>query len=143
MEDEELLKIKPDRSTWTWADRMPKLEALLNEIGATTPCVNEFAPPYPDAVKATALTEADLGATLDKGTSGNLGPRTWVLAEITEAVQPAISLTLLESGLPVVCAVALPNLPRNSMSGEKLLRMTVSFDGQSGAVRCPPPCVVH
>ena len=108
---------------------------LINEIGATTPCVNEFDPPYPDAVKATALTEADLGALLDKGNGGNLGPRTWVLAPITEAVQPAVSLTLLESGLPVVCAVALPNLPRNSMSGEKLLRMTVSFDGQSGAVR--------
>ena len=40
---------------------------LINEIGATTPCVNEFDPPYPDAVKATALTEADLGALLDKG----------------------------------------------------------------------------
>jgi len=66
-----------------------------------------------------------------------LGPRTWVLSPVAEAEQPAISLSLLEYGRPVVCAIALPNLPRNSMSGEKLLRMTVSFDGQSGAV--PPP----
>ena len=37
-------------------------------------------------------------------------------------------------GRPVVCAVAMPQLPRNSMGGEKLLRMMVSYDGQSGAV---------
>ena len=39
------------------------------------------------------------------------------------------TVALLEFGQPVVCAVALPSLPRNAMSGEKLLRMTVSFDG--------------
>lgn len=81
--------------------------------------------------------EAGLAAALTRNVRAGLGPRTWVLSPVAEAEQPAISLSLLEYGRPVVCAIALPNLPRNSMSGEKLLRMTVSFDGQSGAV--PPP----
>ena len=108
---------------------------IINELGATTPCVNSFEPPYPDAVKATEVSASDLPALLDKGLGTTLGPRTWLLAPITEAAQPAVSLTLLEFGRPVVCAVALPKLPRNAMSGEKLLRMTVSFDGQSGALK--------
>ena len=119
------------------ADAQKAALELINEIGATTPCVNAFDPPYPEAVKPCELTEADLGATLDKGNAKGVGERTWVLAPITAVEQPAVSLTLLEFGQPVMCAVALPALPRNSMSGEKLLRMTVSFDGQNGAVRPP------
>lgn len=110
---------------------------LVNEIGATTPCVNEFEPPYPVPVPATALTEETLQTTLAKGGQEAIGPRTWLLAPIAEATYTAISLTLLEFGQPVVCAVAMPSLPRTSIGGEKLLRMTVSFDGQAGAV--PPP----
>ena len=109
---------------------------LCNELGVTNPCVNNYEPPYPDPVAPTQLDEAGLKAALDKG-AGVLGPRTWLLAPVVEAAQPALSLTLLEGGQPVVCAIALPNLPRNSMSGEKLLRMMVSYDGQSGAVAPP------
>jgi len=111
--------------------------ALANELGATTPCVNAFVPPYPDPVATLETDEAGLAVALTRNVRAGLGPRTWVLSPVAEAEQPAISLSLLEYGRPVVCAIALPNLPRNSMSGEKLLRMTVSFDGQSGAV--PPP----
>lgn len=112
--------------------------ALINELGATTPCVNTYLPPYPDAVRATELKdEAALSATLDKGSASGVGPRTWVLAPVTDVEQPAVSLSLLEGGVAVVCAIALPKLPRNSMDSEKLLRMTVSFDGQSGAVTPP------
>ena len=68
-----------------------------------------------------------------------LSPRTWLLAPVVEAAQPAVSLTLLDMGRPVVCAIALPNLPRNSMGGEKLLRMMVSYDGQSRLGRKWPP----
>jgi 3'(2'), 5'-bisphosphate nucleotidase len=110
---------------------------LINEEGANTPCVNSFEPPYPEAVKETQLSGSDVGATLDKGAAKSLSARTWVLAPIVEADQPAVSLTLMEGGQPVVCAVALPTMLRNAMSGDKLLRMTVSFDGQSGAL--PPP----
>ena len=109
---------------------------LINELGATTPCVNAYEPPYPDAVKATELSADTLTATLGKVKGMTFGPeRTWLLAPIIETAQPAISLTLLEFGRPVVACVALPKMPRNAMDGEKLLRMTVSFDGQSGALR--------
>lgn len=130
--------IASESSSLADEDALKAALELVNEIGATTPCVNDFVTPYPDPVQATACNEiADLKATLDKGASTVIGERSWVLAPITDAVQPSVSLTLLEGGQPVVCAVALPNLPRNSMAGEKLLRMTVSFDGQSGAL--PPP----
>ena len=109
---------------------------IINELGATTPCVNSYEPPYPDAVRATELSADTLTATLEKVKGMTFGPeRTWLLAPIIETAQPAISLTLLEFGRPVMCAVALPKMPRNAMSGDKLLRMTVSFDGQSGALR--------
>lgn len=116
---------------------------LCNELGAAQPCVNDFDPPYPKPVAATKLDAAALAAALERGSKAEaLPPRTWVLAPITEAAQPAISLTLLEYGRPVVCAVALPSLPRNSMSGDKLLRMKVSYDGQSGAVTPPAGCLM-
>ena len=119
-------------------DELKAVVELINEIGETEPCVNKFEPPYPVAVKATKLTETELGTTLDMGNAAGVGARTWLLAPVDTSVAiPAISLTLLEFGRPVLCTVALPNCPRNAMSGEKLLRMTVSFDGQSGAVAPP------
>jgi len=62
MEDEDLLKIKPDRTTWTWADRMPLLEAKLKELGATD--ANTYVPPPPDAGKWTMrpMTEEERAA---------------------------------------------------------------------------------
>ena len=110
---------------------------LINELGATNPCVNNYIDSYPEPVPPTTLDPAGLGAALERSaaTVGQpLSPRAWLLAPITEAKQSAISLTLLDMGRPVVCAVAMPQLPRNSMGGEKLLRMMVSYDGQSGAV---------
>lgn len=121
------------------ADTQKAALELINELGATNPCVNAFDPPYPEPVRAAALAdEAEIGAKLDLGKATGIGPRTWVLAPVTtDSEQAAVSLTLIEYGHPVVCAVALPDLPRNAMSGDKLLRMTVSFDGQSGAVAPP------
>jgi len=110
---------------------------LINELGVTNPCVNGYIDFYPEPVPPTTLDAAGLGATLERGAARvgqPLSPRTWLLAPIVEAKQAAISLTLLDMGRPVACAIALPNLPRNSMGGEKLLRMMVSYDGQSGAV---------
>jgi len=116
---------------------------LCNQLGATQPCVNEFDPPYPKPVAAAKFDAATLSAALERGCAVTaLSPRTWLLAPVAEAAQPAISLTLLEYGRPVVCAVALPSLPRNSMRGEKLLRMMVSYDGQSGAVAPPVGCLM-
>jgi len=115
---------------------------LINELGATNPCVNNYIDSYPEPVPPTTLDPAGLGAALERSaaTVGQpLSPRTWLLAPITEAKQSAISLTLLDMGRPVMCAVAMPQLPRNSMGGEKLLRMMVSYDGQSGAV-APAAC---
>jgi 3'-phosphoadenosine 5'-phosphosulfate (PAPS) 3'-phosphatase len=111
---------------------------LCNELGATNPCVNGYIDYYPEPVKPTELDAAALGAALERGAVVQpLSPRTWLLAPVAEAAQTALSLTLLDMGRPVVCAIALPNLPRNSMGGEKLLRMMVSYDGQSGAVAPP------
>jgi hypothetical protein len=110
---------------------------LINELGVTNPCVNGYIDFYPEPVPPTTLDAAGLGATLERSAARvgqPLSPRTWLLAPIVEANQAAISLTLLDMGRPVACAIALPNLPRNSMGGEKLLRMMVSYDGQSGAV---------
>ena len=36
MEREELLKIKPNKEDWTWADLMPETEAVFKRIGAQT-----------------------------------------------------------------------------------------------------------
>jgi hypothetical protein len=65
MEDEELLKIKPDRSTWTWADRMPKLEALLEEIGATN-ADTYVAPPKPEWTMRPLNEEEDAAYNEEK-----------------------------------------------------------------------------
>lgn len=98
---------------------------LINELGVTNPCVNGYIDFYPEPVPPTTLDAAGLGATLERSAARvgqPLSPRTWLLAPIVEANQAAISLTLLDMGRPVACAIALPNLPRNSMGGEKLLR---------------------
>ena len=78
---------------------------LCNTLGATQPCVNAFDPPYPVPVAATKLDAATLATALEWGSAtGGLPPRAWLLASIAEAAQPAISLTLLEYGRPVVGA---------------------------------------
>lgn len=108
-----------------------------NAVGATTPCVNSYDPPYPVPVAATQLDETTLAAALDRrlGPDARLTERTWALAPVDMSLdQPAIALTLLEYGQPVVAAVAMPKLPRQSMKYKKLLRMPASMDGQIGAV---------
>jgi hypothetical protein len=78
---------------------------LCNQLGATQPCVNEFDPPYPKPVAAAKFDAAKLSAALERGCAVTaLSPRTWLLAPVAEAAQPAISLTLLEYGRPVVIA---------------------------------------
>jgi len=107
-----------------------------NVVGATTPCVNSYEPPYPVPVAATHCPDQPaLAAALDRRAADGIAERTWVLAPVDLSVdQPAISLTLLEYGQPVVCAVAMPKLPRQSLQYKKLLRMPASMDGQIGAV---------
>jgi hypothetical protein len=114
---------------------------LINELGATNPCVNGYIDFYPEPVPPTTLDAAGLGATLERSAARvgqPLSPRAWLLAPIVEANQPAISLTLLDMGRPVACAVALPNLPRNSMGGEKLLRAPALSEGEARRRRLPP-----
>ena len=89
--------IAPARSTTAEADTLKAAIELINEIGATTPCVNAFEPPYPDAVAPTQVSEADVGATLDKGAADHLGPRTWVCARAAQLCSlppPPLALVL-------------------------------------------------
>ena len=59
---------------------------LINELGATNPCVNNYIDSYPEPVPPTTLDPAGLGAALERSaaTVGQpLSPRTWLLAPIT------------------------------------------------------------
>ena len=64
VEEAELLKIKPDRSTWTWADRMPEYEALCKKIGATD--ASTYVPPPQPKWTMRELTPEELAAYNEK-----------------------------------------------------------------------------
>eukprot|EP00966_Prymnesium_polylepis_P134257 3103373-Prymnesium_polylepis.1 len=99
--------VAPLTSSALGGDAAAVLE-LVNEIGATTPCVNAYDPPYPVPVAATSLDEAELAKVLDLGSAANglanvgarTDGRTWVLAPLSDGPQPTVSLTLLHLGVP-------------------------------------------
>ena len=112
--------------------------AAVNEVGATTPCVNEWG--APEAVPSGALDDAALAKLLAGVAQASpkvaLGEgRVWLLSPVLQGAQPGVSLALLCDGEPVVGVLGLTALPRNFLDRTKLLRMDVAFDGQVRAAQ--------
>ena len=111
--------------------------AAVNEVGATTPCVNEWG--APEAVPSGALDDAALAKLLAGVAQASpkvaLGEgRVWLLSPVLQGAQPGVSLALLCDGEPVVGVLGLTALLA-FLDRTKLLRMDVAFDGQVQAAQ--------